>query len=995
MSTTNPTTYSIVLLPVADEKELAPAIDLLAGIVLRAKVNTELVVCITPALQKAWENAAKNKQPAELAGKNKLREIACATEHAAQALQAALPQLHTEWVYIYHNKVAAAASHAVNWFAQQKETTADVYWTVPAETKSELSTGQKLLRGLFNLFNGLSSGAAMHDYTCGGILLKKSAVDVIFPQLASKDENIFTELLTKSKFNGFKLERAEMALKTNPFKNYAWGKMAGEAFRQIFSTRWDWYVTQPMADLKSSTLSIWDSEHSIYRFSFFIIFVLALIGMPVLSFDFGVTWDEKAQMGYGYDMLKYFTSFGEDKSVFDETKPLYSHLKYYGSFFDFFAAFIEEYISPWDKFETRHLINSLFGLMAMVYAALCAREIGNWRTATFALLLILITPQFFGQSMNNPKDIPFAAGYIFAMYHMIRFLKQLPDPRKGTILFLICGIALTNSMRIGGLILLVYLGMFMGLVWLWQMKKVGTKQAFSYVGKYAKYFFVIAGCSYFLGILFWPFGISKPFTNPLLALKEFTNFTLLTSYEIFEGVRTYMAQVPWYYTIKYIGITVPVVALAGMALGVLLIVFVRKKYNLWFVLMLLFVVAFPVGYAAYKSSMLYNGWRHFLFVYPPLVAIAATGWDALANLFKVTAVKIVVTIVVLTGLAEPLAFMVRNHPHEYIYFNQLVGGIKGAYGNYETDYYGNCIKAATEWLIKNEPVLNNKQIIVAINNEPLNASYYGQKFSDSLAFAWTREQEWYRSNWDYAIYTSRTLTPEQIRSGQFPPKESIHVIEVDGVPLAAILKKQNDYIPRAFGYLQRNLPDSAIPLLEQAIAYNPKNEEAYRLLGSALVNTRQDVKAKETLNKAITLLPENYEAYDLMGLIDFNNQRYKEAIELFKKAYGFKVNFPSAYYHAAISYMNLGQYQDAVKHFELCVEENGNMAEVYVPMGQAYLLVGDYKKAVDAENNALNLNPNLPQAWQIMGDAFNRMGDTQNAQQCMQRAAQLQGGNPQ
>ena len=31
--------------------------------------------------------------------------------------------------------------------------------------------------------------------------------------------------------------------------------------------------------------------------------------------------------------------------------------------------------------------------------------------------------------------------------------------------------------------------------------------------------------------------------------------------------------------------------------------------------------------------------------------------------------------------------MLLNHPYEYIYYNQLVGGLNGAYGNYETDYY--------------------------------------------------------------------------------------------------------------------------------------------------------------------------------------------------------------------------------------------------------------------------------------------------------------------
>ena len=48
--------------------------------------------------------------------------------------------------------------------------------------------------------------------------------------------------------------------------------------------------------------------------------------------------------------------------------------------------------------------------------------------------------------------------------------------------------------------------------------------------------------------------------------------------------------------------------------------------------------------------------------------------------------------------AEPVGWTIRNHPHEYVYFNPLVGGLDGAFGNYETDYWGNSIRMASEWL---------------------------------------------------------------------------------------------------------------------------------------------------------------------------------------------------------------------------------------------------------------------------------------------------------
>jgi L-threonylcarbamoyladenylate synthase len=42
--------------------------------------------------------------------------------------------------------------------------------------------------------------------------------------------------------------------------------------------------------------------------------------------------------------------------------------------------------------------------------------------------------------------------------------------------------------------------------------------------------------------------------------------------------------------------------------------------------------------------------------------------------------------------------MFRLHPYEYVYFNELVGGLNGAQGNYEMDYWGASYSEASAWL---------------------------------------------------------------------------------------------------------------------------------------------------------------------------------------------------------------------------------------------------------------------------------------------------------
>src|SRR2546430_12034356 len=42
--------------------------------------------------------------------------------------------------------------------------------------------------------------------------------------------------------------------------------------------------------------------------------------------------------------------------------------------------------------------------------------------------------------------------------------------------------------------------------------------------------------------------------------------------------------------------------------------------------------------------------------------------------------------------------LVRLFPYDYLYFNELVGGIQGANGKYEMDYWAKSLKEAVTWL---------------------------------------------------------------------------------------------------------------------------------------------------------------------------------------------------------------------------------------------------------------------------------------------------------
>ena len=53
------------------------------------------------------------------------------------------------------------------------------------------------------------------------------------------------------------------------------------------------------------------------------------------------------------------------------------------------------------------------------------KDFPGWLAGLLALLMIFLTPSFLGHSLMNPKDIPFATGYIMSLFFTYRLLKFL------------------------------------------------------------------------------------------------------------------------------------------------------------------------------------------------------------------------------------------------------------------------------------------------------------------------------------------------------------------------------------------------------------------------------------------------------------------------------------------------------------------------------------------------------------------------------------------
>jgi hypothetical protein len=415
----------------------------------------------------------------------------------------------------------------------------------------------------------------------------------------------------------------------------------------------------------------------------FIALNVALLPIMVLaSFDFGVTWDEEDRHNYGVRVWEFLRGL-RPRSAFRETG---GHV--YPGLFDTICAAAEGWL-PWTRFETRHVINATFGWIGVVYCGrLAARLFGPW-AGVLASALLALSPRYFAASMNNPKDLPFAAMSVTALYYISTVSPRWPYIPAWTAVKITIALALALGIRVGGLLYLGYFGLLLiALVIL--DRQTHLPRLLNVVARVA----LISVAVLLLGTICWPWAGGAPFTRPFEALLGAAGYPW-NGLVLFAGVAYPAQELPRWYAPWFFLISRPPVVLAG-ALASLVFIASRddalRRGGLWG------VVIFPVAVAIILRSTLYDGVRHLLFIYPVVVVLAAGGWAGLLQPARVTWVRYGAAAAVAVGIVSMLVFDIRFHPNQGVYFNSLVGGPRGAFKRYEMDYWGNCIFQAVEWV---------------------------------------------------------------------------------------------------------------------------------------------------------------------------------------------------------------------------------------------------------------------------------------------------------
>jgi tetratricopeptide (TPR) repeat protein len=596
-----------------------------------------------------------------------------------------------------------------------------------------------------------------------------------------------------------------------------------------------------------------------FRIATLVSLAVMLVIMLWTSKDFGISGDEMTQNTYGQKVYDYYASFGKDKSCLEPFGRI-SNAFYYGGFYDMVCVTVNKF-SPLDPFDTRHMLDALCGFFIIFFAARLARMFKGWDAALLVCWFLFLSPRFFGESMNNPKDVPFALGMLMGVCYICRFVRAFPKPTRMDMIGLTLSVAFAISIRVGGILLIPFLMVAVGLQYFFDWKKqytLGSKEVRQLVIRSV----IICTSGYLLGLVFWPYALQDPMSNPFTALGEMSQFSTSISM-LFNDNKIMSENVPWYYIPQWLFISTPVIILLGVILSPYL--FISKEYKFPQLSFLFFAALFPLFYVIYKKSPLYDGWRHLFFIYPPLMTLSALTFISLINKLKNKYGQYAITGLLVLGLALPAKWCIADHPNEIVYFNELVGGINGAYGHYETDYYMNSLKQASYKLAKMEDLFHTKDTVVVGTNAIEPVIHYFQVINPKIVCVYLRYYQRYEKKWDYAIFYTRFLDKELLLNNYFPPANTIGVIKADNAPLCAIIKKDPEFLAyKANGFMKANNFDSAVVYYEEHFKKEPNDESSYDSYAIALANKGRINDAIIAIKKKLTFTPNDLQSYDLL-----------------------------------------------------------------------------------------------------------------------------------
>ena len=440
----------------------------------------------------------------------------------------------------------------------------------------------------------------------------------------------------------------------------------------------------------------------------------ALAGLLTIG-DYSITIDEWNADDYGAKALAWYLSGFTNRSMFTDVEAT---LWYYGPWPHMLITLAQS-LGLGQHWDVRHAVTFLLGLASIAMLLPMGRiSAGRW-AGLAAVVLCLTTGYLYGSLFFTPIDVPFLFAMTAATLAVMRMAERsVPSWPASVAAGLLTGLA--TATRSSGFITQAYLAGAMALCaldivlthtsWRADLARLGLRTLGAFVSGWA------------LAFCLWPWlQIGNPFVQFLEAFRYFANHP--SEWEIpYWGSSVLTTHLPWSYVPGELLVRLPEGFLVLLAIGVMLgIVGAMRSMSgrQWLggalrsmsapdhrpMLVVWAAALLPIAFVILDGSTLYNGIRHVLFVIPMLAVIAGAGFTWTTpwlRRFPIPAAGAIGAY-----LAVQCYIFAALHPLEYIAFNSIAGGVQGAYGRFDLDYWGAAGQIALRRLEQKVPFATN------------------------------------------------------------------------------------------------------------------------------------------------------------------------------------------------------------------------------------------------------------------------------------------------
>ena len=432
-----------------------------------------------------------------------------------------------------------------------------------------------------------------------------------------------------------------------------------------------------------------------------LLLLMAFISVFTTANQYGITIDETEEDAYAPYVLHWYETLGRDTSFMTVFST--SSIQEHGAVVDVVIAGAQQVFGH--HWQTRAIVTGLFAFIGIVAMALCGFELGGWWAAFLAALSLWLYPRFFGAMFNNAKDVPFTSAMVLVLWALLFFMRQWDTKRKYLLLSVLLGFVLgfADAVRIVAIFWYGILGLLCLGWWFYNWRStVKEQRVLAQLGKQVLAGAIIGSISLITLIALWPYIALDPVHNILNAIRVMSKYPWAFSVP-FAGHVYHAYNLPRYYTPGWLIVGSPPAVIFFAIIGGLFACFTlfKNRQMASKLVVISLALLLPLGAMMYLRTTLYDGMRQFLFLVPPLLLLAAYGFLSLCTLLLRKRQPLLVGILVIVALATQVQVvydMANLHPYEYMYFSPLIGGVAGANGNYDMDYWGLCNKPASEWL---------------------------------------------------------------------------------------------------------------------------------------------------------------------------------------------------------------------------------------------------------------------------------------------------------